>query len=346
VRQHRSDRHAATSDHAARATIHDVARLAEVSTATVSRVLSGGKPVSAQVADRVRAAAQEVGYRPNPAAQTLLRGSSRTIGVVAPDLGNPYFAEILKGISAEAAADGNHTLVAGTDEDPDREYRAAIELARWVDGLLLCAPRMSAPRLKEVAAASRKLVLINRVLRHPSVGAVVVDYHHGVRLLCEHLGSLGHKRIVYLEGPPNAWSDQQRQRGFRTAEAAGQTIIRVPCGSALRDGYAAVDEALTHRPTALIAFNDHVAVGVLSRLRELGVTVPDDISVAGVDDAPMSAHTDPGLTTYAVSTVELGRQAWQHFNPTAPTNTTHLTGELVVRASTARPPRRRRTSQA
>jgi LacI family transcriptional regulator len=205
---------------------------------------------------------------------------------------------------------------------------------------------MSAPRLKEVAAASRKLVLINRVLRHPSVGAVVVDYHHGVRQLCEHLGSLGHQRIVYLEGPPNAWSDQQRQRGFRTAEAAGQTIIRVPCGSALRDGYDAVDEALTHQPTALIAFNDHVAVGVLSRLREVGVSVPDDLSVAGIDDAPMSAHTDPGLTTYAVSTVELGRQAWQHFNPAAPNNTTHLTGELVVRGSTARPPRRRRTRQA
>jgi DNA-binding LacI/PurR family transcriptional regulator len=328
------------SQPAGRATIHDVARLAEVSTATVSRVLSGGKPVSTQVADRVRAAAQEVGYRPNPAAQTLLRGSSQTVGVVAPDLANPYFAEILKGIAAEASADGHHTLVAGTDEDPDREYRSAIELARWVDGLLLCAPRMSTPRLKEVAEASRKLVLINRVLRHPSVGAVVVDYHHGVRLLCEHLASLGHKRIAYLEGPPQAWSDQQRQRGFRAPESAGQTIIRVPCGSSLRDGYAAVDEALAHRPTAMIAFNDHVALGVLSRLRELGVSVPDELSLVGIDDAPMSAHTDPGLTTYAVSTVELGRLAWQHFNPTSTPTTTHLTGELVVRASTARAPRR------
>jgi LacI family transcriptional regulator len=200
---------------------------------------------------------------------------------------------------------------------------------------------MSPPRLKEVAEAARKLVLINRVLRHPSVGAVVVDYHHGVRLLCEHLASLGHKRIVYLEGPPQAWSDQQRQRGFRAAEAAGQTIVRVPCGSALRDGYAAVDEALTHRPTALIAFNDHVAVGVLSRLRELGVNVPDDLSVAGIDDAPMSAHTDPALTTYAVSTVELGRLAWQRFNST-PASPTHLSGELIIRDSTAQAPRRRR----
>lgn len=333
VRKPTSDRASAS-----RATIHDVARLAEVSTATVSRVLSGGKPVSPQVADRVRAAAQEVGYRPNPAAQTLLRGSSQTIGVVVPDLGNPYFAEILKGIAAEAAGDGHHTLVAGTEEDPEHEYRSAIELARWVDGLLLCAPRMSTPQLKEVAEASRRLVLINRVLRHPSVGAVVVDYHHGVRELCAHLASLGHERIVYLEGPSTAWSDQQRQRGFR---AAGLPVTRVACGSSLRDGYAAVDQALTHEPTALIAFNDHVAVGVLSRLRELGVTVPDDLSVVGIDDAPMSAHTDPGLTTYAVSTVELGRQAWQHFSPTASTATTHLSGELVVRGSTARPRRRR-----
>ncbi|MFF0342361.1 LacI family DNA-binding transcriptional regulator [Kribbella sp. NPDC004875] len=324
---------------AARATIHDVARLAEVSTATVSRVLSGGKAVSPEVSDRVRAAARDVGYRPNPAAQTLLRGSSRTVGVVVPDLGNPYFAEILKGVAAEAAADEHHTLVAGTEEDPEQEYRSALELARWVDGLLLCAPRMSTPRLREVAEAARRLVLINRVLRHPAVGSVVVDYHLGVRALCEHLASLGHKRIVYLQGPTAAWSDQQRQRGFRSPEASGLTIIRVPCGSTLVDGREAVDEALTYKPTAIICFNDHVAVGVLSRLRELGLSVPADISVAGIDDAPMSAHTDPGLTTYAVSTVELGRQAWQRFAPTPTTATTHIQGTLTIRASTARPPR-------
>lgn len=322
-----------------RATIHDVARLADVSTASVSRVLSGGKPVSAEVADRVRAAAREVGYRPNPAAQTLLRGSSQTVGVVAPDLGNPYFAEILKGIAAEASEGGHHTLVAGSDEDPEREYRSAIELARWVDGLLLCAPRMSTPRLKEVAAASRSLVLINRVLRHPSVGAVLVDYHHGVRLLCEHLGSLGHRRLVYLEGPPQAWSDQQRQRGLRAAEVAGQTVIRVPCGSTPKDGYAAVDEALSLRPTALIAFNDHVALGVLTRLRELGVDVPGKLSLVGIDGAPMSAHLNPGLTTFAVSTVELGRLAWQRFTADPSTAPTHLSGDLIIRGSTARPPR-------
>ncbi|GAB2607495.1 LacI family DNA-binding transcriptional regulator [Kribbella endophytica] len=328
-----------------RATIHDVARIAAVSTATVSRVLSGGKAVSAEVSDRVRAAAREVGYRPNPAAQTLLRGRSQTIGVVAPDLGNPYFAEILKGVAEEAAEDGHHTLVAGTDEDPDREYQSAIELARWVDGLLLCAPRMSTPRLKEVAAASRSLVLINRVLRDSSIGAVVVDYQDGIRLLCEHLASLGHQRIVYLQGPPNAWSDRQRQRGFRAAEALGQTVIQVPCGSAMQDGYAAVDQALTHKPTAVIAFNDHVALGVFTRLRELGVDVPGELSLAGIDNAPMSAHTDPGLTTFAVSTVELGRLAWSRFSSDPSAGATHLSGELVVRGSTGPVPRARRTAK-
>jgi LacI family transcriptional regulator len=312
--------------------------LAEVSTATVSRVLSGGKPVSPEVAERVRAAAQDVGYRPNPAAQTLLRGSSRTVGVVVPDLGNPYFAEILKGLAAEAAADEHHTLVAGTDEDPEQEYRSALELARWVDGLLLCAPRMSTPRLREVAEAARRLVLINRVLRHHAVGSVVVDYHLGVRALCEHLASLGHKRIAYLQGPTAAWSDQQRQRGFRSPEASGLTVFRVPCGSTLTDGRDAVDAALADKPTAMICFNDHVAVGVLGRLRELGISVPHDLSVVGIDDAPMSAHTNPGLTTYAVSTVELGRQAWERFAPNPTPATTHLQGTLILRSSTAPPP--------
>ncbi|TWD75178.1 LacI family transcriptional regulator [Kribbella amoyensis] len=327
---------------AGRATIHDVARIAAVSTATVSRVMSGGKPVSTEVTDRVRAAAREVGYRPNPAAQTLLRGRSQTIGVVAPDLGNPYFAEILKGVAAEAAEVGHHTLVAGTDEDPEREYRSALELARWVDGLLLCAPRMSTPRLKEVAAASRSLVLINRVLRHPSIGAVVVDYSEGVKVLCEHLAGFGHERIVYLEGPPNAWSDRQRQRGFRTAEALGQTVIPIPCGSAMQDGYATADEALKHQPTAVIAFNDHVALGVFTRLRELGIDVPGELSLIGIDDAPMSAHTDPGLTTFAVSTVDLGRLAWQKFTSDPGAGVVHLSGSLVVRGSTGPAPRKRR----
>jgi LacI family transcriptional regulator len=329
-----------------RSTIHDVARIAGVSTATVSRALTGVKPVSAEVADRVRAAAREIGYRPNPAAQTLLRGRSQTVGVVAPDLANPYFAEILKGVSAEASQDGQRTLVAGTDEDPEQEYRAALELARWVDGLLLCAPRMSTPRLKEVAAATRSLVLVNRLVQHPSVAAVVVDYHRGVRRLCEHLELLGHTRLVYLEGPPHAWSERQRQRGLRAAEAGGQTIIRIPCGSGTPDGYAAVEAVLAHRPTALIAFNDNVALGALVRLRELGVDVPGELSVAGIDDVPMSSLVDPGLTTLAVPTVELGRLAWQRFEAEPTSAATHVPAELVVRGSTAAVPRRRRAQTA
>ena len=171
----------------------------------------------------------------------------------------------------------------------------------------------------------------------------MVDYQEGIRLLCEHLATLGHQRIVYLEGPPNAWSDRQRQRGFRVAEALKQTVTPVPCGSATRAWYTAVDEALTHRPTALIAFNDQVSLGVLTRLRELGIDVPGELSVAGIDDAPMSAHMDPGLTTFAVSTVELGRLAWQRFSSDPATGATHLSGELVVRGSTGPAPRRRRS---
>ncbi|MFE9201229.1 LacI family DNA-binding transcriptional regulator [Micromonospora sp. NPDC007230] len=324
-----------------RSTIHDVARLAQVSTATVSRVLTGAKPVSADLAQRVRDAAAHLDYRPNPAAQVLLSGRSHTVGVVVPDLANPYFAEVLKGATPAAAERGWRTLVADTDEDPEVEYRAATELGRWVDGVMLCSPRMSTPRLRELATKLPALVLVNRLVRHPSVAAVLVDYHQGMTQLCAHLASLGHRRLVYLQGPPHAWSDGQRRRALRTAAGRGLDVVQIPCGSTAPDGHRMAEEALGHKPTAIVAFNDYVALGVLSRLTELGVTVPDDVSVTGFDDIPLSALTPPGLTTVAVPKRTVGRLAWQRLatEGTGPSTTaTRVPVELAVRGSTA-PPR-------
>jgi DNA-binding LacI/PurR family transcriptional regulator len=332
-----------STDVVQRATIHDVARLAGASTATVSRVLTGNKQVSEELAERVRGAARQLGYRPNPAAQVLLRGRSQTVGVVVPDLANPYFAEVLKGAAAAASESGCHTLVADTSEDPDEEYRAAMELARWVDGLLLCSPRMTTPRLKEVAAAVPAVVLVNRVVQHPSMAAVVVDYHGGMTQVCEHLRSLGHRRLVYLEGPPQAWSEKQRSRALRMAPGRGLEVVSLPCGSGMADGYRTAEEAVAQKATAIVAFNDHVALGVLTRLGELGVSVPGDVSLVGFDDISIGVLVPPGLTTVAVPKSALGRLAWERFNTTGSTAATRVPAELVVRGSTAPPPRRKRS---
>lgn len=329
-----------TTSRGGRVTIIDVAREASVSPATVSRVLNGAKPVSGSLADRVRTAVDRLGYRPNPAAQGLLRGRSHVVGVVVPDLSNPYFAEVLKGVTAAAEGYDRRTLVADTDEHEREERRVTRELARWVDGVILCSPRMSDASLREIAAEVPDLVCINRILRDPPVAAVVVDFRDGMRAICNHLLELGHRRVAYLQGPRHAWSERERQRALRTAGRRGLDVAQVPCGSTTLDGYHATDTALASGPSAIIAFSDYVAFGVLSRLTELGVSVPDDVSVTGFDDIPLSGVLSPRLTTVTVRKPLLGQLAWQQLQDAAggaPGTAVTVTPSLVVRGSTGRP---------
>lgn len=330
-----------------RSTIIDVARRANVSPATVSRVLNGGKPVSDALATRVRDAVEQLDYRPNPAAQGLLRGSTHAVGVVVPDLSNPYFAEVLKGVTAAAEEYDRRTLVADSNEDTAQERRVTLELGRWVDGIVLCSPRMSDADLRTTVAAVPNVVCINRVLRNPPVAAVVVDFRAGMRAICNHLIDLGHRRVAYLQGPRQAWSERERQRALRAAGSRGLEVEQVECGSSTVDGYRATDVALRGDPTAIIAFSDYVAFGVLSRLGELGVSVPDDVSVTGFDDIPLSGITTPGLTTATVRKPLLGQLAWQQLNETDAGqrgNAVTITPQLVTRLSTAPPRRRKRAS--
>lgn len=220
-----------------RATIVDVARAAEVSPATVSRVLTGTKPVSSDLERRVRTAVARLGYRPNPAAQGLLRGATHAIGVVVPDLGNSYFAEVLKGVTSTAQTADFRTLVADTGEDVGAERDAALELSRWADGVVLCSPRMRRAELGALAAMVPRLVCVNRLGTSGAVPAAVVDFEAGMASLCRHLRELGHRRLVYLRGPARAWSERARQRALRSAAGPGFEIVQVACGSSSVDGH-------------------------------------------------------------------------------------------------------------
>jgi LacI family transcriptional regulator len=316
-----------------------VARAVGVSPATVSRVLNGTKAVSPDASARVLAAVDELGYRPNPAAQGLLRGASHTIGLVVPDLSNPYFAEVLKAVTAAAAEQQYHTLVADTDEHAEQELGAAHELARWVDGLVLCSPRMPTAGLRRLVDSAPRTVLVNRVLPGNYTPAVTVDFASGIRAVCRHLAELGHHEVAYLNGPPAAWSDGQRRRALRKAAVGNFTVHEIPCGSSSAAGYAAVDQALAVRPTALIAFSDYVALGALARLDELGVVVPDDVSLVGFDDLPFGELVRPRLTTVAVVKAHLGKLALEHLlDERSASGRTTVPATLVVRESTA-PPR-------
>jgi len=326
-----------------RTTITDVARAAGVSPATISRVLNDSKRVSPDVASRVLAAVEELGYRPNPAAQVLLRGASHTIGVVVPDLSNPYFAEVLKAVTDTAASQQHRTLVADTNEDPGQEMDLALELARWVDGLVLCSPRMTSQQLKRLVEQLPRTVLVNRVLTGSSVPAVTVDFASGMRSVLAHLAELGHRDVAYLAGPPAAWSDAQRRRAVRRAVKDGLQVHEVPCGSSSEAGYAAVDQALAARPTALVAFSDYVALGALARLNELGVSVPEELSLVGFDDLPFGELVRPRLTTVSVVKAHLGKIAFDQLLTTElPTAVSTVPATLVVRESTAAAPTTRR----
>lgn len=324
-----------------RPTIIQVAQAAGVSPATVSRVLSGAVPVSPDLTARVRQAVDHSGYRPNPIAQGLLRGTTHSVGVVVPDLTNPYFAEVLKGVTAAASEHGYRTIVSDADEEPTAEADLALELAHWADGVVLCSPRMSDRSLTRLSRQLPRLVIVNRIVRGRRLPTVVVDFHAGMAALCEHLRSLGHRRLVYLCGPRHAWSERERQRGLRDAEGSGLQISQLPCGSTAEDGYRVAADASRVGATAIVAFSDHVAFGTLTRLRELGIRVPEDLSLTGFDDVQFSQLTSPPLTTVRIVKTQLGRLAWEQFedgnSPRARRQSTILHPELVARGSTGPP---------
>lgn len=294
-------------------TIVDVARHAGVSQATVSRVLNGKRTVDPAIAARVERAAAQLSYRPSATAQSLVRGRTSTVAMVVPDLENPLFQGILRGVSRSAARDGYRVLVADTAEDAEEERFAALEARRRCDALVLCAPRMPDEEFVQVLAAAQPVVVINRTVRGADAAGVGVDYASGIRELAAHLLELGHTRVVYLAGPQASMSNGQRLDGLRDFCAVHPEfeLSRLQVGSTLDDGYRAADSVLASGATAALAFNDMVALGLLSRLRELGVDVPGRLAVAGFDDVPTARFATPSLTTMSVPRQELGGQAWQ-----------------------------------
>jgi len=296
-------------------TIADVAAHAGVSQASVSRVLNGRQSVDPVIVQRVQASIAALGYSPSVAARSLVHGRNDTIAMVVPDLENPLFQGILKGLSLAAASDGYRVLVADTAEQVDDEEATAIEARHRCDAIVLCAPRMPEQRLRRLVAQVAPVVVVNRPLPGADVPIVGVDYVRGIRDLVEHLLALGHRHLAYVSGPATSASNAERLRGVEEAEQAHPElrIDVVPGGSRLDDGYALAETVLRARDegaTAVIAFNDLVALGLMTRLRQLGVDVPGDLSIAGFDDVPMAGFATPSLTSMSVPRGEIGAQVW------------------------------------
>ena len=301
-----------TSPHSRSQTIADVAARAGVSPATVSRVMNGNPSVDAALAERVRAAVEELNYSASPLARSLVLGKTNTIAVVVPDLANPTFYGVLRGLSRAASHDGYHILIADSAEAIAEERILAVETRRRCDGLVLCAPRMAEADLEQLLEELKPVVLVNREAGSTSTPVIAADYRTGLVELLNLLYGYGHRSLVYLAGAPNSASNARRLEGVRAfLDDHPDTAIQVlRCGVNFADGYDAAERVLASAATGVLAFNDLVGMGLLSSLNERGVNVPERISVAGFDDIPFARYLTPPLTTASVPVTELGEQAW------------------------------------
>jgi LacI family transcriptional regulator len=281
-----------------RTTVQDVARAAGVSVSTVSRALTGGS-VSPSTREAVMAVAHRLGYQPNRAARGLITGRTGNLGLIVPDLRNPFFADVAKGVTARARAVDCGVFISDTDEDPVAELEAIATLRHNTDGILLCSPRSRDAELL-AAADPQNTVLLHR--RVPGLSSVVADIVDGTRQAIRHLRALGHRRIAYVSGPEDSWATRQRLAGLAEfGSDAGLEILSVGSVAPTFDGgVLAGDLVLAGPATAVLAYNDLVATGLLHRLAARGAVVPERMSVVGYDDISLAAMSHPPLTSVAV----------------------------------------------
>nr|WP_043732403.1 LacI family DNA-binding transcriptional regulator [Kutzneria sp. 744] len=322
-------------------TIRDVARQAQVSVATVSRALTSPDLVRATTRERVLAVAADLGYQPNLAARGLITGKTGNIGIVVPDLNNPFFTGVLKGVQNQARMASHAVFVADSDEDPAAEEQLVRAMAKQVDGVILCSPGIDEQQVRELADATT-LVLLNRRMR--GVPAALMNSGSGMRQVVDHLVALGHHRIAFLNGPRTSWSNKERRRGLRIAVQRHDVdlVDMGPFPPRYEGGLQAADLAMAEKVTAIVAYNDIMALGVLARLRDRGVRVPEDVSLTGFDDLMFGALCQPPLTTVAMPVVPAGRLAVDLLldrlaNRDAEVRQDELDTQLIVRATTAPP---------
>ncbi|MFZ8911262.1 MAG: LacI family DNA-binding transcriptional regulator [Candidatus Nanopelagicales bacterium] len=330
------------------ATLKDVAKLVDMHPATVSRALNPRTShlVSPETVARVRKAAESLDYVPNPMASGLRTSRSHTIGVVIPDLTNPLFAGMVRGMQDTLARAGYTPLVVNTDNDVETERKVVSSLkARRADGLILATARREHPLLEEISS-TLPIVLVNRVTESVALPSVTTDEQHGVRLAVDHLVGLGHSQIVHLAGPSWSSTGHDRAQAFQRAmKSHGLTATRrsitVPAWSVDSAREVAQKVLASNAATAIVAANDQLALGAFAAVRQLNKRCPRDVSIVGYNDIPLMALVDPPLTTVRVPVVDIGSEAARLLlsllREETPTATKHvkLTPELVIRGSTA-----------
>jgi LacI family transcriptional regulator, galactose operon repressor len=287
-----------------RPTIYDVARLAGVSTATVSRALNGTAQIAPATREAIDAAVAQLGYRPNSIARSLVTKSTQTIALLLPDISNPFYAALVSGIQEYALAHDHTMLLCTTEGDPEREEQY-LQLLRdkQVDGALVDGLVLPSDRIARFVRDGFPIVCLDRDIDSSAIPLVQVDNRLGGRLATEHLLGLGHRRIAHVTGAPALHISEDRLAGYQEAlrdDGIDPHPSLVEPGTFTEDGGHRAAKALLRRDphvTAIFAANDLSAVGALNALAELRRRVPEDVSVVGFDDLRLASYTSPPLTT-------------------------------------------------
>ena len=325
-------------------TLSEVARHAGVSPTTVSRYLNHNISLPQATRDKIDAAVAALGYRPNSLAKRLSTGKAEVIGLVTPDIANPFFSALAAAVEDAASACGYGVYLSSTGGQREKEVDALVRLAdQAVDGLLMITNQPDDGTLAALLAQHRNVVLLDENIPGVTVPRVFVENTIGSARVTQHLIDMGHRDIAVIAGPEALFSVGERLAGVTEALEAGGVPMRPDwlfCGSYSRQfGYEAALEIarLTPRPTAIIALSDYIAIGVLQALRQLDLSVPEDISLVGFDDMPFAELIDPPLTTIRQPIEEMGRVGFSRLlavlNGEAVPPVTRLPIELVVRQS-------------
>jgi len=297
-------------------TIREVAKRAGVAPITVSRVLNNSGYFSQESKDRVEAAAAELHYVPNLLARSLRSNRTQTLGLVLSDITNPFWTTVARGVEDAASEQGFTVILCNTDEKERKqaEYLAVL-LRKRVDGILLVPARSTPEAVKMIQKQGVQVVVVDRRVPGAEVDVVRGSSTQGAAELVKYLLALGHRQVAILSGPERVSTAQERVNGCQQALAAAQlpaaamTVLYGEFTVESGDTMARQAVALTPRPTALFAANNFIAIGALKALRELGVRVPEDISVVGFDDLPASLVVDPFLTVAAQPAYQMGQCA-------------------------------------
>ena len=283
--------------------------------ATVSRVLNGSDSVREETEERVLRAVRALDYLPNETARDLRKKTTRTIGVLLPNMHGEFFAQVTRGLDQRAREENLHLLVSNSHTDEAEAESVLRSLIGRVEGLIILWPRLDIEFLEAFVPDDLPIVLLNTSGGASRFQTLSFDNRAGAYAAVEHLAEHGHERVAILTGEPANFDAQERLAGYRRAVAelglAADSALELEGDFTQESGRSAVDRllALDPPPTALFASNDSMALGALRGLHEAGVRVPDDVAVVGFDDIPTAAYATPSLTTIHAPTIEMGQQA-------------------------------------